>query len=379
MPATDQWIRKCSLFVMAGADPSAGTDKGLDLSNFRIRFQTHQADPIAKRPPWAIIRVTNLAPETEKKFINEYSSVVLQAGYENGKFGIIFRGTIKQYRRGHESATDSYLNIYASDGDMSWVNGVINKTFPAGWTNAHKQQAAFDAAAQYGLQKGYIGTGISQDAMKALGRNIRGTSIWGMMHKSLTETTRQAGETWTISHGKINIVPLNGYLPGEAVKLSGATGLIGWPEQTQGGIDVTCLLNPAIRCGNLVQIDNKAINYSKAAGGKTAAGKTIAGGGLRVEGFPGLGDVFFLQPVTDDGYYRVILVEHQGDTRGNDWFTKLTCLAIDISQVADLAKGGQAGVDDIKIPVPPPVADWGGLPKGDQSDVPENVTEIQPI
>jgi hypothetical protein len=29
--------------------------------------------------------------------------------------------------------------------------------------------------------------------------------------------------------------------------------------------------------------------------------------------------------------FRVIVAEHRGDTRGNDWYTELTCLAIDPS------------------------------------------------
>jgi hypothetical protein len=36
---------------------------------------------------------------------------------------------------------------------------------------------------------------------------------------------------------------------GGAVKLTGATGLIGWPEVTESGISARCLLNPGIKAG----------------------------------------------------------------------------------------------------------------------------------
>jgi hypothetical protein len=37
----------------------------------------------------------------------------------------------------------------------------------------------------------------------------------------------------------------------------------------------------------------------------------------------------FLPRVTDDGFYRTIVAEHSGDTRGNDFYTDLTCIALD--------------------------------------------------
>jgi hypothetical protein len=38
--------------------------------------------------------------------------------------------------------------------------------------------------------------------------------------------------------------------------------------------------------------------------------------------------------VTNDGFYRVLVAEHVGETRGNDWYTELTFLDVDISSLA---------------------------------------------
>jgi hypothetical protein len=357
-PATgaDQWLRKCSLLVLQGSsDPSSATGNAIDLSEFRIRFHTFQAEADG-RPPWAWIRVTNLAADTEQKFVNEFTAVVLQAGYLNGRFGVIFRGTIKEFRRGHETVTDTFLDIYAGDGDIAHNFSAMNETLAAGWTHDTAKKAALDEYARNGgPQVGYDARAIS-----ALGPNVRGQVMWGMTHRHITRETRALGQVWLPINGKISIVPFDGYKPGEAVKLSSATGLIGWPEQTPEGIKATCLLNPAITVQDLVQIDNKDINYSVAPGGGFT---TPAIGG----GTSGQGNSFapvFLQPVTSDGYYRALVVEHHGDTRGNEWYTEILALAIDMSQKG--AAQGETGVDDQNLPVPPPAGT--DLPTGDKPD-----------
>jgi hypothetical protein len=361
MVAHDQWIRKVSLFVLTSTDPNAATDAGKDLSQFRIRFKTYQADPTASRPPYAIIRVTNLAPATEKQFMKEYNSVVLQAGYENGKFGIIFQGQIKAFRRGHETPTDSILEIWAADSDIPYSHSVMNQTLAAGWTNKELINAAVDQLVADGAKKGYSADGISDAARAALGTNIRGTTQWGMTHQHLTGATSRAGSTWTFDNGKLNIIPLEGYLPSkEAIKLSAGTGMVWWPAQEQDGIYVECLLNPAIRVGNIVQIDNKDINQTRAPGG---------GFGIPPDLpilFPGEKDINIYQPIDADGWYRVLLVEHVGDSRGGDWYTSLTCLQADMS--AQGAAQGQGGVADQQTPVPPPAGE--NLPTSDPPDPP---------
>lgn len=367
MTASDQWIRKCSVWVLPGADPNAGTDQGMDLSNFRIRFETFQAEwGDGAVPAHAWIRISNLDPKTEKKFIHEYSSVILQAGYEKGKFGVIFQGTIKQYRRGHESATDSYLDIYVADGDLAYGFAVVNQTHAAGWTNKQLRDDAAQKLGEYGVKLGYTGTGISTGALAALGSNMRGTTRWGMGQLAYTSATKQAGLTYTVENGKLNTVPLEGYMPGEAVKLSGRTGLIGWPEQTNDGINITCLLNPAIRVMNLIQIDNKEdqpaiINQSR-----------FPGGGFELENIISPSDKEFLQPIANDGFYRVLSIKHKGDTRGNPWYSEIVAVEADLSMTG--AKQGQAGLTDTTVEVPPPVADWGGLPKGDKPDDPYSLS-----
>ena len=98
-PTGDQWIRKAQLVVT----PSLGNE-GLDLSDMHFRFEVEAADK--ETPNVAIIRIYNLLPDTEQKILNqsEFNGVILSASYENGAFGTIFKGTIKQVTgRSHRS------------------------------------------------------------------------------------------------------------------------------------------------------------------------------------------------------------------------------------------------------------------------------------
>jgi len=101
--------RKASMLLVQG-------DKALDLSDMHFRFKTVQED--AEAPGNCEIRVWNLSEATIKTIRGEYTKVILQAGYDEAPFGVIFTGTIKQYRIGREpDAVNNYLDILAADGD----------------------------------------------------------------------------------------------------------------------------------------------------------------------------------------------------------------------------------------------------------------------
>ena len=107
------------------------------------------------------------------------------------------------------------------------------------------------------------------------------------------------------------IVPLQGYRPGEAVLLTGESGLIGQPEQTNEGIKVRALINPRFRVGGRIKLDNASIKEFRTE--------------IKVGAFNKA------PRLDDDGLYRILAVDYQGDTRGNDWYADLICVGIDDS------------------------------------------------
>lgn len=313
-----QYGRKATLLVsrpqVAGNNPSAFVPGStLDLSEFRFTFKTVQQD--VESPNNCAIRVYNLSRQTiETISKSEYSRVILQAGYGDA-FGVIFDGTLKQYRTGRESATTTYLDLLVADGDVAYNYAIINKTLAGGSSAADRVDAAVDAMGPYGVTKGYISLAPTGGVLP------RGKVLFGMPRVLLRQEATAAGATWNISNGQVNITPLDGYLPGDAVELNAATGMIGIPEQTNDGVKVRCLLNPRIVVGGRVQINNKAINQTAQQNPNAAPTpyNLRAGGPQR------------LATITSDGFYRVYVAEHTGDTRGRDWYTDIVCLAVDPS------------------------------------------------
>lgn len=304
MSGARQWLRKASLIVVEG-------EKGLDLSEMRFTFSVQNAD--TQSPNNASIRVYNLSDATARKVQGEFSRVVLQAGYEETGYGVIFDGTIKQFRFGREDAKTKYLDILAADGDLGYNFGVINKTLAAGSSSGERVQALTDALRQRGV--------VAGKGLDATGGVLpRGKVLFGMARDLMRNEARALGSTWSIQNGQVQVVPLSGYLEGDAVDLNSLSGMIGIPEQTEDGIRVRCLLNPRLRIGGRVHINNADVNQLIQQNPAAAPVPFNQWTGIQL-----------LAKVTADGFYRLFVVEHKGDSRGQEWYTDMICLAIDHS------------------------------------------------
>jgi hypothetical protein len=101
------------------------------------------------------------------------------------------------------------------------------------------------------------------------------------------------------------LVPITGYRPGEAVVLSSTTGLIGTPKADQGGVKCRCLLNPNIVIGGLIQLAHDDIN-------------TLTTNQLGLS----INSIAISAATTWTGLYRVLVSEHEGDSRGREWYTE---------------------------------------------------------
>src|SRR5271154_1706804 len=84
----------------------------IDLSQFRVKFQTKKS--IYQTPNVADILVYNLASSTNTFIKQEFTQVLIQAGYP-GNFGTIFKGNIMQAIIGRENGTDTFINLLCGD------------------------------------------------------------------------------------------------------------------------------------------------------------------------------------------------------------------------------------------------------------------------
>ena len=324
---TNQWIRKIGLFVVK-------KDRAIDLSQFRVRFKLSNAD--FESPNSAFIRVYNLDSTTMQSIKQEYSQVVLNAGYNtyqgaSPNYGVIFQGSIIQFRSGRENATDTYLDILAADGDLGYNDGFFFKNYAAGTPYSQPMQDV--ANAMYQKNSNDPNAKNSDVTLRLSGIDpahspaIRGQVLMGLGRAHLRMTSRTFQHMWSIQDGQVKILPLSGPPAGTAqtpFEINTSTGMIGIPEQTVAGIEVRCLLNPIIRIGSFVKLNNGDINKLE------QQNPNIALAYNRNPQF-GLQNNTPLATQTD-GVYMVFAAEHEGDTRGNEWHTDLICLAVEVNQ-----------------------------------------------
>lgn len=315
-----QYMRKASLIVGYN-EASRGA---LELKDFRFRFSIHRGD--LQTPNYADIRVYNLDETTIQSIEKEFTRIVVQGGYE-GQFGILFDGQIKQVRRGREDV-DTYIDITVADGDSAYNFAVSSLSLAAGQNSPRDSiSAILKGMAEFGISQGYAPDFSDGNSLP------RGKVIFGLCRDELRKVCHTTSTSWSIQDGKLEIIPLTSYKPGEAVVITAATGMVGQPQQTQNGIEVRMLLNPNVKIGQLVKLDNASIQK------------------LRYGLSPGdVANYYALQQsikTNDDGLYYVMVANHSGDTRGDEWYTNITCLAVDATINPRFINGGQGILNNV--------------------------------
>ena len=305
--------------------------EGLDLAEFRVVFQVRRGDFLT--PNTCDVRIYNLATSTVNRLltVGEFSRISISAGYvSSAAAGLIFTGSIKQVRAGRVDQRDSYVDITAADGDEIYNFAVTSRAFAAG-TGPRGPIAEFLSSMLLAasLKNPELRAATDTKAVEghipeiATDGSIRGFVIHGNLRDELDDFARQHDLMPSIQDGKLTLIPQAGFIPGEVAILSPSTGVVGIPEQTQNGVEVRMLLNADLKIGQLVRIDSTinlyryGLDFASMKGNLTAADKQLRR--------------------NSDGLYYVMAANHSGDTRGNDWYTDLICLAVDATVPMDAA------------------------------------------
>lgn len=278
--------------------------EALDFSDFRITFRV--AQPTVDQPKYAEIYIYNLSENTINQLCEidegKGSEVILEVGYGSNPLQMLFHGTVFQYRKGRDNPTDTWLCILAQVADGFKQHAIINQCVPAGTKIDDVKNTLVDQCKDYGIEFGVIGKLSDQEYP-------RGRVFFGSLNDRLRDIAEDNNMTYYVADGVLNMYSINQYITESAIKLSLSTGLIGMPMLTSEGLDVTCLLNPQIMRGTRLEVD--LTNLQSDA-------YDISYGGQQVD-----------QPQKNpkmatnaQGYFIVQSVEHYGDTRGNEWFTK---------------------------------------------------------
>lgn len=326
---TDQWLRKWGLIVYnsTGSGTAIVITQGSDApgaESLRMVFHVKQTDGIT--PNYAIIRIYNLAEKTVNAIVHEYTRVTLQAGYLTGRYATIFDGWIKMWKYGRETVVDTYLELYVADGDIGINTATISKTL-TGSANTRQGQITASAEAMGGVG---VGAGNSGTAAGGGPVQARPTVMWGLAQDEMTVAAQssaiggRAGLVWSVQNGQLVLVPANGVVAGETALINYQSGMVGFPAVGSDGIEVRTLLNPSLHVRQKIVLNNGSLNTQ----GFTDAGS--GGTGPNFGQFPAVNsELQFVAPLSADGTYTALVIEHSGDTRGNEWYTDVICWAID--------------------------------------------------
>ena len=267
---------------------------GIDVSELRCTFQIEKS--ISETPNYAEIVLYNLSAQTENSIIKEGAKVILEAGYQNPQYGLIFSGDIVQPLRGKEDNTTYTLTLISQDGDLFYNKGIINASFRAGQTTRDILENMTKQCSN-ALELGQISDNLSQTALP------RGKALFGLTRDYFRQVAKSEQAAFYINNNKIDFVKAMDLPTNEVIKLNGKSGLIGMPEQTEEGIQATCLLNPLLDLNKMVSIDLRSIQRQKVD--KENGIKNIEGSGI----------------------FKIIKLTHKGDTRGDEWYTEFTAVA----------------------------------------------------
>jgi hypothetical protein len=358
MTSAKQWGRVALLTI---SDTATGTT--FDVSELRLRFNVTTRITFVE-PDCAEIRIYNLAPDTVHRLLsmpivppgNVISTtganttsqpaaiatgvpsktvtpvdnkspgrVRLEAGYQ-GNFGTIFEGQLVQVRVGRESPMDTYVDIFAADGDAAHKWGFLNATLSEGYTAQDVVDQCMAGFAPLGVNGGGkfpTDTGVDQRQAP------RGKVMFGHTRNILHDLCRTYRASWYLNADQLKFLPLSAYAPGEAVKVDVLSGMIGLPRQTNFGVSVTTLLNPGIGRGTQIKIDNASV-------------QRLSFSGTAVDGDAIYQNTILANNLDADGVYKAFMVRHYGDTRGNEWYSEAECVSVDPTNIGRLNVPDQA-------------------------------------
>lgn len=293
------------LFLRYGKLEVKNDNKVIDLSEFHFQFSISAY--MLDTPKSMDIRIFNLKKETVNTILEEGLVITLDAGYVNdGTHGIIFNGAITQIRTGKQNGTDTFIDITAVDNDLFFNQGFISYTEPRA-SNARQRYSNIYANSSNKPADIEIALNNLND-----NKLPRGKVYYGRTRDYLRTEAAQCGATWTVENDTVHVVGINEYRNPEITHVINAeTGMIGLPMQTIEGIQVQTLLNPNLKVGQRIELNNDSIQQKRIG---TQIGDNA--------------QWFIEHPVISEdikGFYKIIAISYNGDNRGNNWYSELIC------------------------------------------------------
>lgn len=252
-------------------------ENGIEIEDLRFAFQIRRT--LDKTPNQCQIEIANLNSDSRALVGQKPVGVQLEAGYD-GVRRLLFTGDMT-YSVSKLVGPNIITTIECGDGDRVYRSARASASYGKG---TPVKKILRDLAQNIGQE---LPPNLLNDP--ALDRQFsNGEVVFGPLRDELTRLIAPFGYSWTLQNGKL-VVLKDAETSGEYV-ISEATGMIGSPEMgspTRNGkppnISVRCLLFPELYPGIHVRLESRFLN----------------------------------------GSFKAVSVEHDGDTHGEAWETRL--------------------------------------------------------
>lgn len=250
-----------------------GNNETLVIDNLRVAFTIDKT--INEKPNPAIIQVWNLNRNHLNSVLSgEMQKVSLSVGYQ--ELRKIYSGDIVQAKV-KRNDLDFVLELECADGFKSYTTARTISTIKAGATDETLINEIRKSMPE--IELGTVD--ITNKRSLPRGRVMNADS-----RELLNRIAKNSNADWSIQDGQLLFLPKDKVLNDEAVLLSQATGLVNAPTQTDEGLELECLLNPALHIGGMLKLES-------------------------------ILDFF-------NGEYKIVKLIHTGDGIGGEWLSKLT-------------------------------------------------------
>lgn len=252
----------------------------VEIADLRVQFRVRRH--LSKEPNTAEIIVTNLSEQSRADLQGKGIRVVLNAGYEDAESSL-FVGDVRDVDSSLDGP-DWNTVIQCGDGERGYRFGRTSGSWRAGVRVTDVlRKIAEDMQLDSSTIKG---------AESLAGRQfVAGYVAHGRSAKELDRILKGYVLEWSIQDGRLQVLSPPATTAESIVELSADTGMIGSPTlstpEKRGDhpvLRVRSLLQPDIRPGRKISVDSIT--------------------GIK-------------------GTFKVLEVEHSGDTHGGEWFTDI--------------------------------------------------------
>lgn len=251
----------------------------VEITDLRVQFRVRRG--LTKTPPQADVTITNLSDATRANLETKPLLVQLDAGYD-GLPRLLFVGDMR-FAMTELKGADWETLLQIGDGDCHHRWSRVNRSYRPGTTYLTVLQ---NAAQSFGMQLPL--NVVNDPALQA--QFVSGHTSQGPTRDELTRLLAPFGYHWSIQHGLLVVQRDDDVLPGEYRAVDEAHGMIGTPQfgsPPRSGkpphVHVEMLLYPELMPGQLVQLTSKV----------------------------------------KSGKFKILVVEHHGDTHAHRWTTKI--------------------------------------------------------